>query len=115
MDEVLEFILKNWFLLLSALISLVSLIVIILKKNKSKDTTLLSVIAKLPEWIIEAESVYRNVSNAGYHKYAFVLSKAVRELVALTGLSETEVFNRYAKYLDQRIEEILAAPQKKEK
>lgn len=114
MEVVIEFVKNNWFLLLSALFSLVSLIVIILKKNKYKDNTLLSVIAKLPGWIVEAERLYINNSNASVSKYSYVLNKAIRELIALTGLSESEVCKLYADYIDKCIEAILAAPQKKE-
>lgn len=114
MEKVLDFLKVYGPYILSALLSLVSLIVIILKKNKSKDNTLLSVIAKLPGWILEAESVYINASHAGVSKYSYVLSKAIRELVALTGLSESEVCKLYADYIDMSIEAILAAPQKKE-
>lgn len=108
MSEVLEFVINHWYGIASIAISLVSLIIIILKKNKNIDNNLLSVVSMLPIWINEAEKLEDKSA-----KYSYVFNHAIQELVALTGKQEKDLVDKYCVVLDENIERILSTPQKK--
>lgn len=111
-DFILAFIKAHIYEIVSITIALVSLIVFIVRRRvKITDNVYLSVLLMLPHWIKEAELIYIH-PKSGADKFAYVLDKAVQELVRLTGKDAGEVVSRYGRLLDRDIEVILSTPTK---
>lgn len=108
MEDFYAFVLSHWKYIALAVAYLVLLIVSICKKTKFTDNTLLSVMAVLPTYILEAEQLQDKSK-----KYSYVFAKAISYICALTGLDERVASNKYALFLDEAIEKILEAPHKK--
>lgn len=108
MDEFLQFVEAYWKYIVVTIGYLVMLIITLCRRNKFTDNTLLSVMAALPTYILEAEQLQDKSK-----KYSYVFAKAISYICALTGLDERVASNKYALFLDEAIEKILEAPQKK--
>ena len=104
-----DFLIQNWLTILSIILSLVYLIVFLTKK-KVKETEYCSVLLLLPGWIIEAEKC----GLSGSEKLTYVFSKAIQELVRLTGKDSKVVMEKYGDSIIQDVEAILSTPQKKD-
>lgn len=96
--------------LIMIVIAFISLIVLICKKLKATDNDLVYVLADIPNWIKEAESLL----SVGKEKYTYVYSKAISMLTSLKKLSEADVVKKYSFIIDKSIESILSTPTKKE-
>lgn len=108
MDDFLEFVSVYWKYIALAIGYLILLIISLCKKSKFTDNTLLSVLAALPTYILEAEQLQDKSK-----KYSYVFAKSISYICALTGLDEKVASTKYALFLDEAIEKILEAPQKK--
>lgn len=108
-----DFILANWLQLLYVIVSVVSIVILLVKKNKVKviDNNFLDVALCLPLWISEAEQLYP--SGHGSDKFSYVFNSALQNLVVSTGLSSKDVIAKYGTLLQKSIEDILSTPIKK--
>lgn len=112
--ELKEFFIKNWQLILSAVLFIVSFIVGLITRRKKGYTfsdILLGLISEqLPQWISAAEAT----GNAGEQKKVQVLNDALNYAARTLGrkLSEEETSIIIANASEQ-IEKILGTPQKK--
>lgn len=105
-----DFLVANWLNIISIIFSLVYLILFLTKKKvKVSDNTYCSVLLALPGWINEAE-IYKGSMN----KLNYVFTKAIQELVRLTGKNKDEVLDLYGDGLIKDIEAVLSTPQKKD-
>lgn len=105
---VLDFIVKYWDILASAILVIASIIIMAIKKKpviNEMDNILLKVLEKLPEWISSAESL-----KGAEVKKSIVLEsvkKYVAEQFSLT------LPDQYIAFISAKIEDILSTPQKK--
>lgn len=108
----IEFLLNHYLELSYIIISLVSLIVVLLKKVnvESIDTVFEQLLLRLPRMIDGAEKT----GLSGPEKKDIVVSVAVQWLCDLTGRSRTEILDCYVSKIEDAIEEILSTPKKKE-
>ena len=108
----IDFLLAHCFELLYIIISLVSLIVVLVKRVKveSVDTIFEQLLVRLPRMIIGAEKT----GLSGSEKKDIVINVALDWLVSLTGQSRVDVSTLYLKRIEDAIEEILSTPIKKE-
>lgn len=116
MEQFIAFLKENYRLLIECSAILVSVLILVFKKTKVNvldESSLNCVIANLPRLIQVAERNYG--AGHGSEKFKFVLKEAVHLLAGYSGLSEKSVLSAYGDTLSQQIEEILKAPQKKEK
>ena len=114
MEELKEFIIKNWQLLASALLFIIATIIGIIRMKK-KGMTFQEIMSgilmeQMPLWVSMAETS----GGSGDQKKVFVLNKALNYCASKLGrqLSQEES-DLIIAYASEKIETILATPQKK--
>ena len=110
MEIVFAFIRDHWIVVLWLVLEVIFGVLVLLKKSKSNEP-LYAVIAALPRFIIYAENKFG--AGHGVEKKAHVLGNAVKLFYEFTGI-ELSSNSGLFKILDQKIEEILKTPVKKE-
>ena len=107
----MEFIAQNYWVMIEIFLTLVSLIIVILKRTKlvSLDTPFEKLLEKLPELIKRAEIL----SKDGKVKRNYVLSVSYSYLADLTGKPVEEISGIYCDRILTAIESILETPEKK--
>lgn len=107
MNDFIAFLRDYWFEIASLLASLVSFIVILLKRKvKLADTALTTTLMKLPDIIKDAEKLYDD----GRAKKLYVLSSALKYYVEVGGSNSRDI----SSIIDSEVEKILTTPVKKE-
>ena len=112
-DLVLDFIIDNWYYLLSILILLLSFIISILRKRANSnlvDSVKSSLLELLPSFISLAE-----VSEVpGEDKKNFVINLALDRISSLLGCKLSDTDRAYwVSFITSSLESILSTPQKK--
>lgn len=112
-DLVLDFILDNWYYLLSILILLLSFIISIVRKRANSnlvDSVKSSLLELLPSFITLAE-----VSEVpGEDKKNFVINLALDRISSLLGCKLSDTDRSYwVSFISSSLESILSTPQKK--
>ena len=112
MEIIWNFLVENWRVFVPILVELIVFIVLLCKKKvKITDTTIMSLLVKLPEFINLAEKTYSD----GSRKYEMVVKLSLNYLGSICGLDEQATFKKYYDVVDGLIEAYLSTPQKKEK
>lgn len=105
-----EFIMQNFTSLIAALIGVINLLIILIKKRvKVVDGVWAQVLAMLPDCILSVERVYHD----GPEKKALVLNYCLDYISTTLDLSRKQVELSYGSKLSDALEMILACPQKK--
>ncbi len=109
MKQILEFLVKNWRLILEVVCALVALVLFICRKKPVKvlDTVKECISRLLPYVIKEAEKT----DLKGEDKMVFALQTLY---ALLKDFGYEEVYNNYRDFAREQIELILSTPQKKE-
>ena len=112
-DLVLDFILDNWYYLLSILILLLSFIISLVRKRANSnlvDSVKSSLLELLPSFISLAE-----VSEVpGADKKTFVINLALDRISSLLGCKLSDADKSYwVSFISSSLESILSTPQKK--
>lgn len=116
MEQFVAFLRENYRLLIECAVILLSALILVFKKtnfNVLDESCLNKVLQMLPLYIKVAEDTFGD--GHGSEKFKFVLKEAVTYLSGCSGLSTKSVLAAYGDTLSEQIEEILNAPQKKEK
>lgn len=108
MHEVMEFLKTNWPYILACIALVVDIVFLIIASKKTTKTTIFSsiteILLNLPNYIIEAESLG---SKTGFSKLVAVLAIIKREC-------EKHQIKYDEAFWQEKIENILSTPQKKE-
>lgn len=113
MENILDFIVNNWKVLVFACCFLVEIILIIIslfKKRVKVADDISSVLLQLPQFINDAESS----GLSGSDKLALVFRKCLELLEISSGLSVSTLMAKYGDLILDSIEAILSTPKKKE-
>lgn len=111
-----DFLMKNWYFLIAALIMILSFtvsLIFALKRNKGKINLLDSVkealLENIPFWAVISENLV-----SGEDKKNNVISMGIALVSKMTGkkLSEEET-SYFVSFISEHLEKVLAAPQKK--
>lgn len=103
----IEFLKENWFQVGSVCISIITFIVLLVKKKiKLSDTALSMVLMRLPVLIKEAESKYSD----GKAKKLYVVTAAIEYYKEVGGFMSRDITD----VISTKVEDILATPSKKE-
>lgn len=111
MEDFLMFLQQNWQWLVTVFISVLSIILLVLKKTNiiKQDTVWTKVLTALPGFIIQAE-IDHPEAKAGRDKYKEVLIAAVDYYQKISG---KDFPDDLIEKINDAVEAILAAPQKK--
>lgn len=114
MEELKEFLIKNWQLLASAVLFIGATVIGIIRKKKKGLTFQEILFGTLMEQLPLFVSMAETDGGSGEHKRVFVLNKALNYCSSQLGRPLTEVeSDRIISYASEKIETILATPQKK--
>lgn len=107
MNDIIEFLKVYWFQVASIVVSIITFIVLLVKKKiKLSDTALSMVLMKLPGLISEAELKYTD----GKAKKLYVITAAIDYYKQVGGLPNRDI----TEVISQKVEDILVTPTKKE-
>lgn len=115
MEELKEFIIKNWQLLASALLFIIATIIGIIRMKKKGMTFQEACSSVLMEQLPIFISLAENKGGTGEQKRVYVLNEALNYCAKKIGrpLTQTES-DMIISYATEKIELILATPQKKD-
>lgn len=108
-QKILDFCGQNYKFLVAIALAIFEILFLFFRTKKSRSFVFQSVVAQLPDYIIDAESTFTK----GQDKIQFVLTKAIDFLESETGCSRSKLLRVYGDLIVKAIETILSTPQKK--